>query len=63
MAKKKELSARVRANMKYAKSHIRQIKLGFNIDTDSDILEKLDSVDSKQGYIKDLIRADIANKK
>ena len=59
MAKKKELSARTRANMKYAKSHVRQIKFSFNIDTDADILEKLDGVENKQGYIKELIRADI----
>lgn len=27
---------------------------------DKDILDKLESVENKQGYIKDLIRADIA---
>lgn len=28
-------------------------------DTDQDIIDKLDSVKSKQGYIKELIREDI----
>ena len=31
----------------------------LNKKTDADILEKLESVDSKQGYIKELIRADL----
>lgn len=33
----------------------------LRIDCDADILEKLDAVGNKQGYIKALIRADIAN--
>ena len=36
-----------------------QIRLKLNKKTDADILEKLDNVKSKQGYIKELIRADI----
>lgn len=37
-------------------------KYGFKLNkrTDADIIAKLDSVPSKQGYIKALIRADIA---
>lgn len=45
------------------KIHTRQIKFKFNKSTDADILEKLDSLDNKTAYIKDLIRKDIANKK
>ena len=37
-----------------------QIKLKLNNKQDADILEKLKGVPSKQGYIKKLIRADIA---
>ena len=37
-----------------------QTKLKLNKHTDTDIIEKLNSVDNKQGYIKELIRADIA---
>lgn len=38
------------------------VHFGFRLQrrTDADILEKLESVPSKQGYIKDAIRAAIA---
>lgn len=36
-----------------------QIKMKLNKKTDADILEKLDEVENKQGYIKGLIRKDI----
>lgn len=54
--------AQKRASIKYDKDHTRQIKFKFNLETDSDVLDKLDSVDNKQGYIKALIRADIKHK-
>lgn len=44
---------------KYDKENTVQVKLKLNKKTDADILEKLESVDSKQGYIKELIRADL----
>lgn len=47
------------ASAKYDASHTIQIKLKFNTKTDADILAKLDEVESKQGYIKELIRTDI----
>lgn len=43
-------------------AHTTQIRLKLNNNTDADILEKLASVTSKQGYIKYLIRADLASK-
>lgn len=51
------------ASMKYDKNNTRRICLKFNLKTDADILEKLESVENKQGYIKDLIRKDIENSK
>jgi len=36
--------------------------LRFNVRTDRDILKHLETVGSKQGYIKDLIRADMKQK-
>lgn len=36
------------------------IQLKLNRETDADILEKLSSVSSMQGYIKELIRADLS---
>lgn len=50
-------------NIKWDMEHTRQIKLKLNLKTDADILAKLDSVKSKQGYIKELIRADLAREK
>lgn len=48
--------AQKRAVEKYDASHTRQIKLKLNLKTDADILHKLDSLDNKQGYIKESIR-------
>lgn len=54
--------AQRRAAAKYKQNRTRSIRLEFNIDTDSDILAKLDSVENRQGYIKRLIRDEIAAK-
>lgn len=51
--------ARKKATAKYQRKNTRQIILRLNIRTDADILERLDSQGNKQGYIKQLIRADI----
>lgn len=51
--------AQKRASKKYDETHTVQIKLKLNKKTDHDIIQKLDSVHSKQGYIKELIRNDI----
>lgn len=45
---------------RYDAKHARRVSLKLNDKTDSDVLKKLDEVPSKQGYIKGLIRADIA---
>lgn len=55
----KNTEARIRANAKYNANHVKMINLHFNVGTDADIIAKLDSVENKTGYIKDLIRADI----
>ena len=44
----------------YDRESTRQIKFKFNLKTDADILAQLDSQQNKQGYIKQLIREDIA---
>ena len=63
MAEKKQVSAIAKAKMKYTASHTKQFKCNFNLEYDADILAKLNSVSNKQGYIKELIRADIAKQK
>lgn len=45
---------------RYAKKYIKQFKINCVTRTESDIIEKLESVPNKAGYIKQLIRADIA---
>ena len=42
----------------YYKKHTTQIKLMLNKTTDADIIQHLEGVENKQGYIKDLIRKD-----
>lgn len=51
--------AQKRANERYDKENTVRLSLKLNKTTDADILAKLESVESKQGYIKDLIRQDI----
>lgn len=58
MAKKYE--SRRLATARWKKEHTKQVKFNFNIDSEIDILEKLESVPNKTDYIRTLIRADIA---
>lgn len=48
---------------KYDAANTVQVKMKLNKKNDSDILERLEKVGSKQGYIKALIRADIERNK
>lgn len=50
--------AQIKASEKYDRLNTKQIILKLNKRTDADILEILDNVGNKQGYIKDLIRQD-----
>lgn len=51
--------AQIQAVDRFNKEKTRCVLLRLNLSTDKDILEKLDSVPTKMGYIKELIRADI----
>lgn len=53
-------NAHTRANTKYNKTHTKQYQVRLNLKTDADIITKMDSVPNKLGYIKQLIREDIA---
>lgn len=60
MAKSSE--AALRAVKKYDEAHkgdFKSVSMKLNKERDSDILEKLSSVGNVQGYIKELIRADM----
>ena len=48
------------SNARYDKDNTKQVKFKFNLKTDADILERLKTEPSMQGYIKRLIREDIA---
>ena len=54
-----ESEAQKRARIKYDAKKTIQYHLKLNKVTDADILAKLDSVENKQGYIKQLIRNDL----
>lgn len=64
MAKTSE--AQIRANKKYDAANTRGVYLKLNITHDADVIAWLeevaqrDPVKGKQGYIKDLIRKDMA---
>ncbi len=48
---------------RYAKKNKKQFKIDCIKTTEQDIISKLESVPNKAGYIKALIRADIAKNK
>lgn len=47
-------------NIVYDRANTKQVKFKFNLRTDTDILDHLKKQSNIQGYIKQLIRADIA---
>lgn len=49
----------IKAIRKYDDANTKKVSLKLNLNTDKDVLQKLDSVPNKQGYIKELIRADM----
>ena len=48
---------------RYNKAHTVSIAIRLMKNTEQDIIQKLDSVPNKAGYIKQLIRADMAKDK
>lgn len=59
----KTTEAQARASKKYQEKNTRLMTIRLNLNTDADIIAKLESVESKQGYIKELIRKDMEEKK
>lgn len=49
----------IRASTKYNAANTKLLQIRLNFKTDADIIEHLETVPSKMGYVKDLIRADI----
>lgn len=50
--------AQVKASAKYDRENTKGIYLKLNKVTDADIIERLEKIKNKQGYIKELIRKD-----
>ena len=50
---------KLKYNLTYDEQNTVQFKMKLNKIHDKDILDKLESVGNKQGYIKQLIRADL----
>jgi hypothetical protein len=50
------------ARKKWSKENTRMFTMKLQHSTDADIIEQLESVDSIQGYIKELIRKDLKRK-
>lgn len=58
----KSTESQIRASVKYNKENTVQISLKLNRSTDADLIDSLNRIANKQGYIKELIRRDIAKK-
>ena len=54
----KTSEAQKRAGEKYDKNNTKKFVMKLNLNTEQDIIRKLESVENKQGYIKKLIRDD-----
>jgi len=50
--------AQLKATAKYQAANTKAYLIRLNLNTDADIIQKLEQVDNKQGYIKNLIRKD-----
>ena len=48
--------------MNYMKNHTKRYKIQLNTDHDSEVIAFLDSLENKNGYLKDLIRQDMKNR-
>lgn len=63
MAKKYYTESIAKAQKKYNEANTTMVTMKLHNDYDKDILEKLEQVESKQGYIKELIRRDLKAQK
>ena len=54
--------AQKRASERYDAANTIQFKMKLNKTTDADDIDRQNATDNKQGYLKELIRRDIAGK-
>ena len=62
MGEYKDPAARRRYKVEWDAANTRHIGIKLNARTDADIIQALEGLDSVQGYIKQLIREDIARR-
>lgn len=60
--KEKDWKLKYEANIKYDSENTIRIGCKFNRSTDSEIVEALEGVTSKQGFVKEAIRFYLAHK-
>lgn len=53
----------IKAATKYNAANTKLLQIRLNLKTDADIIAHLETVPSKMGYVKDLIRADMKKNK
>lgn len=54
--------SQLRASKKYNEKNCRVITMKLSKIYDKDVLDRLDSVDNRQGYVKALVRKDLSSK-
>lgn len=54
---------KITPQQRYDRANTTRYQLKLNNKTDRDIIEKLNAVENKQGYIKECIRKDLETKK
>lgn len=59
---KKTSDAQIKAIKKYDAKNTTRLMLKLNLKTDAEIIQRLNEVGNKQGYIKKLIQEDIRGK-
>lgn len=57
----KTSASQLKAQKKYDSVNVKKYGIKLNCNTDADVIKKLSEVDNVQGYIKELIRKDIAS--
>ena len=57
------MKPQTKASAKYIKNNVKRIVLNLNINTDHNIIEYMDGIENKQGYLKSLIKKDMEEKR
>lgn len=55
----KKMNNQSQSSIKYDRENTKRVFIKLNKNTDKDILDHLDGIPNKQGYIKELIRKDM----